>query len=699
MRRIFAAITAAMFALAFAACEQFTPPTHTHVWSEWIVTILATCTTNGEKAIMCSTCGAVQTDVILAGGQNWGHNYSNYTVIIAPSCTTEGSETAPCARDETHPVSTRSINALGHNYMWTVMIAPTCTEAGTQTGTCTRDAATTTRYTSPIGHNYSDSTTTATETEDGIEEWICKNDPSHRAVYPAYATGTQGLSFRPIDNTAYYVNNSRGVSGGAVHIPTMHRPYAGSPYLPVTEIGGGAFTGISITSITIPDSVMSIGGSAFQNCTSLTGITIPASVTFIGDRAFQGCTSITEITIPDSVMSIGEYAFSNTSITSITIPASVTSIGSAVFLDCTNLTSITISAGVTSISNGAFSYCTSITSITIPDSVTSIGDWAFGNCTGLTSIEIPASVTSIGNVAFGYCTGLTSITIPNSVISIGSNAFYNCKSLTEITIPASVMSIGGSAFNGCDSLTGITVDVGNPHYASEGGILYNRAKTTLIQAPARISGNITIPAGVTSIDEWAFSGCTSLTGITIPDSVTSIGWAAFQDCTSLTSITVDVGNPHYTSEGGILYNKAKTQIVAVPQGINGIITIPYGVMEFGQEAFADCTNLTGITIPNSVRFIGSGAFFNCTGLTEITIPDSVTVIAPYAFYGCTNLTGIITIPASVTSIGWAAFSGTALQTIYVKGHASEAAANAAWYEGWRFECNAVIKYWNGSEYQ
>ena len=114
---------------------------------------------------------------------------------------------------------------------------------------------------------------------------------------------------------------------------------------------------------------------------------------------------------------------------------------------------------------------------------TVIGDSAFFSCTSLTSITIPSSVTSIGNYAFESCTSLTSITIPSSVTSIGNYAFESCTSLTSITIPSSVTSIGNYAFYRCTNLTSINVAMGNPNYASVDGVLYNSAKTTLIQCP------------------------------------------------------------------------------------------------------------------------------------------------------------------------------------------------------------------------
>ena len=171
----------------------------------------------------------------------------------------------------------------------------------------------------------------------------------------------------------------------------------------------------------------------FYECLSLTSITIPDSVTTIGDFTFYGCQSLTSITIPDSVTTIGGGTFYEcSSLTSITIPDSVTTIGDDTFYECSSLTSITIPDSVTSIGYRAFSGCASLTSVTIPDSVTSISDGAFSGCSSLTSITIPDSVPSIGDRAFSGCTSLTSITIPKNVSSIGNYAFENCDSLANV---------------------------------------------------------------------------------------------------------------------------------------------------------------------------------------------------------------------------------------------------------------------------
>ena len=238
--------------------------------------------------------------------------------------------------------------------------------------------------------------------------------------------------------------------------------WADSHIVGVNCTGGGTFTITSnvvtessgCVSAVIPNSVTSIGNSAFFNATSLTSITIPNSVTSIGRFAFLAATSLTSITFEaGSVLeSIGDYAFRDaTSLTSIAIPNSVTSIGRFAFRNATSLTSITFEADsvLESIGDGAFSGDTSLTSITIPDSVTTIGDDAFVNATALASVTFEADsvLASIGDYAFYRATSLTSITIPNSVTSIGEYAFQDATALTSVTFEGNApTTVGTDAF-------------------------------------------------------------------------------------------------------------------------------------------------------------------------------------------------------------------------------------------------------------
>ena len=237
--------------------------------------------------------------------------------------------------------------------------------------------------------------------------------------------------------------------------------------------------------------------------------------------AFHGCTSMTSVTIPDSVTSIGEYAFSGCkSLTSVTIPDSVTSIGDDAFSWCKSLTSVTIPDSVTIIRLGVFSECTSLTSVTIPDSVTSIGYEAFRGCTSLTSVTIPDSVTSFGDVAFNGCSGLKELTIPISLNAVESNyspAFDGCTGIQTVHFTKGTgvgYNYGSYSTSSYSNYYGYT-----PWYLS---------KSSLTQ--------ITFEDGITSIGDQAFYECTSLTSVTIPDSVTSIRNQAFYGCTNLSTV-------------------------------------------------------------------------------------------------------------------------------------------------------------------
>ena len=548
----------------------------------------------------------------------------------------------------------------------------------------------------------------------------------------------------------------------------------------VTSIGERVFSGCSgLTSVTIPNSVTSIGEAAFASCSGLTSIIVESGNTVYDSR--DNCNAIiktstnTLITgckntvIPNSVTSIGYSAFRGCDgLTSITIPNSVTSIGNVAFAFCSGLTSVTIPNSVTSIGEEAFYYCSGLTSVTIPNSVTSIGEAAFASCSGLTSVIIPSSVTSIGNSAFSGCSGLTSVTslnptpptcgtdvfryvsvgnitlevpaesvslyqsadtwkdfgtikgivedepelptdnsglsykiinstdvevvagtekytgdivIPSqttidgkvyNVTSIGNNAFNGCTGLTSISIPNSVTSIGENAFYECYGLT--SVIIGNSVTSIGYGAFNSCSGLTSITIPNSVSSieayafcgcdgltSITIPNSVTSIGNYAFGSCSGLTSVTIPNSVTSIGSYAFPNCSGLTSIVVESGNTVYDSRNNCN--------AIIETSTNTLITgckntvIPNTVTGIGIYAFAFCSGLTSVTIPNSVTIIGLCAFNDCSGLTSVIIGNSVTSIGENAFFDCSGLTSVISLNPTPPTCGISVFGNVSVGNI------------------------------------
>mgnify|MGYP000255441150 CR=1 FL=1 len=292
-----------------------------------------------------------------------------------------------------------------------------------------------------------------------------------------------------------------------------------------------------------------------------------------------------------------------------------------------------------------------------------ICDWAFEGCTSLRSLVVPESVISIGESVFDGCTSLSSLVIPNRLVSIKGNLFcgwygelkclssffiyennvlfdenkstiisFRDQDATSYVIPAGVTSIGNSAFYGCSSLS-----------------------------------SLVIPDSVTSIENSAFEGCSSLSSLVIPDSVTSIGDRAFGDCSSLGSLVIP---DSVTSIGdSALYGCSSLSSIVIPDSVTSIgdrtfgdcsslgsLVIPDSVTSIGDYVFLSCSSLTDIVIPDGVTSIGTGAFKFCSSLSSLVIPDSVTSIGDNAFSGCSSLSSLV-IPESVTSIGDGAFSG------------------------------------------
>jgi hypothetical protein len=225
------------------------------------------------------------------------------------------------------------------------------------------------------------------------------------------------------------------------------------------------------------------------------------------------------------------------------------------------LTTINIPASVKSIGNGAFDGCTGI--IQKENGISYVDKWVIGHDSGIATVSLRADAVGIGDRVFAYSSNLASITIPEGMTRIGAGAFNNCTGLTSITIPDSVTSIGSNPFAGCDKLTTLTVQSGNTAYYMSGNCLIERGSKTLITG--FVNSVIPTDGSVTSIGDYAFCECDSLTTITIPARVTSIGEYAFWFCKSLTSIV-----------------------------------IPDGMTNIGKLAFSNCDSLTSIIFEGTI---------------------------------------------------------------------------------------------------
>ena len=385
---------------------------------------------------------------------------------------------------------------------------------------------------------------------------------------------------------------------------------------------------------------------------SITSLSLPSGLTTIGNFAFSYSYYLTSVTIPNNVTRIGESAFESCDeLKTVVIGSKVTKIGNSAFAFCSALSSVTVGSSVSDIGDCAFSYCSNLKSISFPSSVTRIGCYAFDNCIGLTGVTIPAGVSDLDDTAFNHCDSLKKFTVnagnPNYSID-SQGALYN-KDKSELhrvpggfegvySLPDSVTFVGFSALEGCGKLTKIQVGSGNPSYRSDSqGALYEKDMLTLLKVPGGMQGSFTVPGTVSCLKFSSFAECSSLTSVSIPNSVTEIGYSAFSKCTSLASVTIpnsvtEIQDDAFIDCSSLASVTLSNHLAAIP---------PY--MFFG------CSSLTSVSIPNSVTSIGRGAFYNCSSLSNVTIGTGVSSIEEDAFIDCSKLTSIV-IPASVTDI-------------------------------------------------
>lgn len=489
---------------------------------------------------------------------------------------------------------------------------------------------------------------------------------------------------------------------------------------PVTAIGDGAFKGNrEITSIVIGNNLRTIGDSAFYNCLNLTSVTLPDSVTSIGESAFQGCRALTQVNLPaginaipgfcftycrklasvalnDRIKTIGESAFNGTALTSLEIPDSVTGIGKNAFSDMKELTAARIGRGVSTIEEGAFSENPQLTSVVFAEGgvLNTLGSQCFQNDALLTEITLPAGLASIGDRCFYSCDVLTSVVIPDSVTGVGAQAFVGtklykdspsdfvyadrwligvknlnsyvkieasdirsdtvgigdacfarAKALENITLPASVQTVGQYAFQNCPELMKFTA-----------GASLIRIRKAAFNLCAKLF-SLTLNDALEEIDDYAFYGCkllrNNLLNPLVPKNVVRIGQQAFaetglpDDDTNKDSNVIYAGNWVVGYRGSIGYDQNNKVSL-------GTVTLSDKVVGVADFAFYDCDSLINLVNLSKCRYIGKGAFYNCVKLETVQLHPRLKTLPDFVFYRCKSLYQI-SVPTLLESIGTAAF--------------------------------------------
>lgn len=396
-------------------------------------------------------------------------------------------------------------------------------------------------------------------------------------------------------------------------------PYSGSITIPQTvELDGTAYT------------VTALAESSFEGCTTVTSLTLPPTIRSIGSYCFYNCTFST-LQMPDSLRRIDDHAFLYSSIASLHLPACFEEYGECAFW-ARNLSNLTVDEDnprYRSIDGWLYSR-DSLTLCIVPSGTSGV-------------VSVPPYVRHLGPMAFGFCSRITAVALPEGVATIGDFAFNCCSAVDGIAIPSTVTRIGLCPFSYCPQMNNLSIALGNSHYVMDGLMLYSSGYDTLVSCHksgatvtlnpnVKVLGgfenntwvrNITIPETVTDILDNCFNGC-QITNITLPAHMKAIGRKAFSENDRLTSVTM-----------------------------------PQTLLSMGQGAFEHCYALTSIAIPDSLRVIPKEAFNSCIKLSSITWGNTVEEIGDYAFWALSQMSSThvttLDLPATLRRIGEAAF--------------------------------------------
>lgn len=452
-----------------------------------------------------------------------------------------------------------------------------------------------------------------------------------------------------IETAAFYASTLSSVSFPASLSSIAHHAFSYNERISSIDLTGTKITSIddmafayctSLSSVLLPTELTSIGSGSFAGCSAITEFKIPDKVTSIGQNAFAG-TGLKSITVPQSVETIGYCAFGYDADLKAVEGFVVKGVkGSAAESYCTEsddennyVNNFTFKEadqnelqynGLKESQSGYFKYAvvngeayitscgSSVDKPEIPSEidghpVTRIYGGAFMQA-ACTKVVIPDSVKMIDIMAFSGCTMLKELSLPEGLTEIKAEAFSGCSALQSVTIPASCTTIGDNAFADCSKLQKILVADGSSSFSSIGGVLFNASKDTIVRYPMGISAkSYTVPSSVKTIHPFAFSHVASLSSIDL-GSVSSIGEDAFTNCTGLKSITI-------------------------PDSVTELKTKSSGT-------FSGCSSLKSVKLGKNLKTIGDSSFYDCTSLSEVSFPKNLKVISSYAFYDCPKLLSV-----------------------------------------------------------
>jgi len=368
--------------------------------------------------------------------------------------------------------------------------------------------------------------------------------------------------------------------------------------------------------VVVGEGITSLDWSCLADFTALTEVSLPSTLTELESQAFRGCTSLKTITLPEGCDKLGSFLFQ----------------------DCTSLTSIKLSSTTDSLPIYCFSGCTGLKTYTIPAHIKTIGNSAFEK-SGLQHITVPATVESLGEDAFYCCVDLKTYDLQNEMLTMPAGLFMGCTSLTEAYIPACVQIIDDDCFHGCTGVKNITF-TGRYLWKIEGGAFHECSGVE----------ELVIPDSVTTFGDGALQYMTGLKKVTFGRNISMSSFRVesaytqhpFTGCDHIEEYVVVPSNTDWKSYNGSVYSYDMTYLYMVP------------------------THVTTYDIPSTVQYVEPYAFRECRDLETVTVPESLLKLKKGAFLNCESLTSIY-LPAGLKEIGFYAFDGSGLKTVYFGG--------------------------------